>query len=364
MLFAELHARLLRRIHLIPSALCVMGALSGLRAADDGGLKMRIGYVSEQPLAWRAGSGDPLQTWVGNLSVLFAGNAPAEDAYAATNLIGEESWEALGILVGADAVDLLPMRAADFLLDGEGAGLEALLTAGHGNTPGGTRFVLITSNTRKAPIAKIMDLENQTVLVDRDGCGELVDFWLDVLIAKNSGAPRRVPVSRPGERPQKPFGARFRVVSDASEAVLPVYFNEVAACVVSESALARVVALNPGQIPLGLKEALAVSPVLATHVLAARSTLKPEEKINAAQRAARETLPLPSGDCPLTTATPASLAPLRELLAVWKTLQPADTNAAPQARRRAAEPAPRRISARAAQGDSALRDSSLHSAPQ
>ena len=105
------------------------------------------------------------------------------------------------------------------------------------------------------------DLEGKTILVLRDGCGDLVDLWLDHVIPLNTGAQR------------KKF-ARYQTVTEPQEAILPVFFGESEACVVSEAAYGAVAAQNPDQfLKRLLKLEVSDSEDLPSHVVVCSNSL-------------------------------------------------------------------------------------------
>jgi hypothetical protein len=134
-----------------------------------------------------------------------------------------------------------------------------------------SRFVLLVSNT--SGIQNLRDLQNRTLLVHRDGCGNLVDYWLDAAIAAGTGMQRQ-------------SFARCQTVTQAREAVLPVFFGEADACVVSVAAYQAVVAQNPVQIPVRLTT-LAKSKELPGQVVACRLNLPLEIQRRVIEQARR-----------------------------------------------------------------------------
>lgn len=234
---------------------------------------LRIGYLAELPVSWRTGMADPLHSIARSLGTAFARPLDPEYPLPVDNLSGAASWEELArvILLGSTegGAELFPMQGYELIQHGGELNLKPLLIASR-NGAALTQFIILTSTA--SGIQNLRDLESRKILVHRDGCGYLVDYWLDSAIAVGTGKAR------------KGF-ARFQTVTQPREAVLPVFFGEVDACVVSLASYRSVAVENMAQIRQKLFQLPeAESKGLPAQVVACRGDLPPE-----VQRRVRET---------------------------------------------------------------------------
>ena len=228
---------------------------------------LKIGYLAELPISWRTGLADPLRNIARSLGTAFARPVDPEIPLPADNIFGAESWEEFSRTIqlgtnqlgSSDTVPLhlFPIQGYEMVEHGRALNLKPLLLATR-NGRWQTRFLLLSSSSAK--IQSLHDLKERTILIHRDGCGNLVDFWLDMEIAVRTGVPR------------KSF-ARYQTVTQAREAVLPVFFGEADACVVSETAYLAVCAQNPAQIAKKLNLTLATSEEMPAQVVACKIDL-------------------------------------------------------------------------------------------
>ena len=233
---------------------------------------LRVSYLAELPVSWRTGLADPIHNIARSLCTSFARPADTELNSSAGNLLGAESWGELSSTIQSGGAELFPLHGYEVVERARELNLKPLLLA----TRSGrweTRFVLLVSTT--SGIQSLRDLENRTLLVHRDGCGNLVDYWLDTAIAVGTGMQRQ-------------SFARYQTVTQAREAVLPVFFGEADACVVSVAAYQSVVAQNPVQIPAKLTT-LVKSKELPGQVVACRLNLPPEDQRRVIEQARRLT---------------------------------------------------------------------------
>lgn len=233
---------------------------------------LRVSYLAELPVSWRTGLADPIHDIARSLSTSFAPPVDIELPSPAGNLLGAESWNELSNTIQSGGAELFPLHGYEVVERARELNLKPLLLA----TRSGrweTRFVLLVSNT--SGIQNLRDLENRTLLVHRDGCGNLVDYWLDTAIAVGTGMQRQ-------------SFARYQTVTQAREAVLPVFFGEADACVVSVAAYQSVVAQNPVQIPARLTT-LVKSKELPGQVVACRLNLPLEVQRRVIEQARRLT---------------------------------------------------------------------------
>ncbi|MDB6070426.1 MAG: hypothetical protein JWL81_1597 [Verrucomicrobiales bacterium] len=226
-------------------------------AAPPLNTSLRVGYLAEVPVSWRTGFSDPLRTISRSLATGFARPVDPELPFFTENLIGAESWEDLSRDIQLGNAELFPLHGYEFVEQEDTLPLKALLLA---TRPKGwqTRFVILC--TKSSGLTKLGDLEGRKILIHRDGCGNLVDYWLDSAIAIGTGKNR------------KGF-ARYETVTQPREAVLPVFFGEADACVVSLAAYESVAMQNHLQITQKMAPFLAESKDLPGQVIACKSSL-------------------------------------------------------------------------------------------
>lgn len=194
---------------------------------------LKVAYLAELPVSWRTGLADPLRNIARSLGTGFARPIDLEIPLSADNVFGAESWDELSRSIQLGAADLFPIQAYEWVEHSRSLKIKPLLIATR-NGRWQTRFLLLAATGSK--IQSLHDLKDRTILIHRDGCGNLVDYWLDAAIPVGTGTPRKI-------------FARYQTVTQAREAVLPVFFGEADACVVSEAAYQAVCAQNPIQIP-------------------------------------------------------------------------------------------------------------------
>lgn len=219
---------------------------------------LRVGYLAEVPVSWRTGFSDPLRNISRSLATAFLRDADPEYPMPADeNLIGAASWEDLSRVIQLGGAEVFPLQAYEFVEQEDNMNLKPLLlaTRRHGWQ---TRFVVLT--TRTSGLTKLGDLEGRKILIHRDGCGNLVDYWLESAIAIGTGKNR------------KGF-ARYETVTQPREAVLPVFFGEADACVVSLAAYQSVAIQNQVQITQKMAPFLAESKDLPSQVIACNKDL-------------------------------------------------------------------------------------------
>lgn len=247
----------------LTAGVAMLGAVAPARSepSSAGPLPpLNISYLAELPVSWRTGLSDPLQNIARSLGSAFSRPVDLEYPLPANNLFGADSWEELSRRIQLGGTDLFPLQGYELLENGRLLGLKPLLlTTRNGNWQ--TRFVLLASSSSE--IQTLRHLEDRTILVYRDGCGDLVDYWLDTVIAVGTG------------RTRKSF-ARYQTVTQPREAVLPVFFGEADACVISTAAYRRVLIQNPVQIPEKLNLVLAESKDLPSQVVACRMEMPAE----------------------------------------------------------------------------------------
>lgn len=247
---------------------------------------------------------DPLHSIARSLGKAFAGPLDPQFALPVDNLSGAASWEELAHLIrlgsAAGGAELFPMQGYELLQHERELSLKPLLLA-HRSGTALTQFIILTHTT--SGIQQLRDLEDRKILVHRDGCGYLVDYWLDSAVARATGQPR------------KGF-ARFQTVTQPREAVLPVFFGEVDACVVSLSAYHAVAMENLAQIRQNLFQLPEVeSKALPTQVVACRMDLPIGEQRRVVETARHLTWAFGTESGTLGPAEDAAFDHLRALLA-------------------------------------------------
>lgn len=233
--------------------------------------ELKVGYLAELPVSWRTGLEDPLRSIARSLGTAFSRPVDPELPLPSENVFGAESWDELQRTIQLGTTELFPLQGYEMVEHGRELSLKPLLLATR-NGRWQTRFLLLAAPS--AEVQTLNDLRERTILVHRDGCGNLVDFWLDAAIAVGTGVPR------------KSF-ARYQTVTQAREAVLPVFFGEADACVVSEAAYLAVCAQNPGQIPQKLSLTLATSGEMPAQVVACKIDLPVDVQRRVLDRALR-----------------------------------------------------------------------------
>jgi len=227
-----------------------------LPAQTDSFPSLKVSYVTELPLSWRTGMADPLRNIARSLSVACARPVdPDIPLSAGENLSGADSWEELARSIQLGEAELFPIQGYELLQHQRELKLKPLLLATRNNS-WKTQFIMLGCGPR---IQMMDQLKESTVLVHRDGCGNLVDLWLDYAIQIGTGSLR------------KNFG-HYQTVTTAREAILPVFFGEADACVVSMAAYQSVMAQNPSQIRAKLK-VLDKSEELPSQVVACKEML-------------------------------------------------------------------------------------------
>ena len=230
---------------------------------------LKVGYLAELPVSWRTGLEDPLRNIARCLGTAFSRPVDPELPLPSDNIVPAESWDELQRNIQLGTTELFPLQGYEMVEHGRDLNLKPLLLATR-NGRWQTRFLLLAAPTSE--VQTLNDLKERTILVHRDGCGNLVDIWLDTAIAVGTGVPR------------KSF-ARYQTVTQAREAVLPVFFGEAAACVVSEAAYLAVCAQNSAQIPQKLSLTLAISGEMPAQVVACKLDLPVDVQRRVLERA-------------------------------------------------------------------------------
>lgn len=216
-------------------------------------------------------------------------------------------------------VDIASLTTVEFLALPAGSTHPRLIAAAMGGS-NTEQYVLLAR--KDSPYKKISDLKNRRLLVYSGLRGTLSPLWIDVLLAtENCGPPGRffgsiVPVNKP------------------SRTVLPVFFGQADACVVTRNGFAVMCEMNP-QISAQLT-VLATSPAFVPTITCCRSGMPAssfERTMNAVLNAqhsvtGRQILTLFQCDS-ITEIRDDEIASVRELLVAQTRLRAEDQTSSP-----------------------------------
>jgi hypothetical protein len=301
--------------------------------------EITISYISEVPWPSGAGEANPLERWAKRLSTDWA-PAPTDGNSRINNLRPELSWNQLRKSAVTGRAQIFVIHGYELLEQGTAAKIEALLTPAKNGKAATTEFVIYRRREPKEGARFTMSqLEDQDILVDRGGCGDLVYRWLETEIKPDTGDGR--PTSVEGSAHRETF-AEFRSANNAAEAILSVYFGTAYACVVSRESSADVFRSNPHGLEKRLEEVRS-SPALLKHIIACRKDIQPslrKEVINSAAAIRLEH----EGTWSLTVPAGQDMKSLSNLVTRWQELMggkeaaPPDTTAPPPITLRATGP--------------------------
>ncbi len=164
-----------------------------------------------------------VEVWANNLVVL-----KSTDMYLKTILYSD--LHSMENAFAQGNVDLLLLPVLDFLKIRNNYPIEPILIGNPGKDYGDN--YLLTVNKDKG-ITGLAELRGKELTIHPDGSEELINLWLKVLLNKN--------------KLQSPelFFSNIKYVNKATQAVLPVFFNQNDVCVVKKSALETINSLNP-----------------------------------------------------------------------------------------------------------------------
>ncbi len=130
------------------------------------------------------------------------------------------------------------------------------------NARGGDEYLLLINED--SGIRTLADLRRKSLNVYDNPRMCLASIWLETLLASsNLGAPRE-------------FLGRIGIHNNLSQVVLPVYFRQLDACLVTRRAFGTMCELNP---QLGRKlHVLATSPKVVTSLMAFHKDCAPEQR--------------------------------------------------------------------------------------
>jgi hypothetical protein len=268
--------------------------------------EITISYVSEVPWPADAGAANPLEWWGKKLSTDWA--APiTEDNARLSNLRPELSWNHLKKSATSGRANIFVIHGYELLEQGPAARIEALLTPAREGKAATTEFIILrrrdVTDNERFTMAK---LEDEDIVVDRGGCGDLVYRWLETEIVPETGKAHR-----------ETF-AEFHSASSPAEAILSVYFGDAYACVVSRESSKAVFRTNPKGFAAKLEE-VRNSPPLLKHIIACRQDMPPAQRKDVIRSASAIRLEH-QGNWTLTVPSNSDLKSLTTLIERWQYL--------------------------------------------
>lgn len=169
---------------------------------------LKIAYLAELPVSWRTGLADPQRNIDRSPGSGFARPIDLEIPLSADHVFGVESRDELPRPIQLGTADWFPIQAYQWVEHSRLLKFKPLRTATrHGRWQ--TRFLLLAAMGSK--IRSPHDLKDRTILIHRDGCGNLVGYWLDA-------------ASAVGIRTTRKIFARYQTVTQARESGAPGIF--------------------------------------------------------------------------------------------------------------------------------------------
>ena len=227
--------RVLRRG--IAAVLALLASVPGHARESERRLVFEVGYTTA--LAYDIAVNDSrtaTQGWVKTVIDRAGIDADAE-------VVIFQDLQPLVAAVNAEKLDLAVLLPLEFVEIADQAPLRPMLTT---SSRGSIlhEYVLLVSPDRGT--TSLAQLSGKSLVLEKGGKGRVPGMWLDVLLL------------RAGLTPSEVFFKSTRQVTSTSRAVLPVFFGQADACVVSREGFDTMVELNP---QLGAKlSVLAVSP--------------------------------------------------------------------------------------------------------
>ena len=221
-------------IFLVSTLFCSLGMADKVKTGRE---YLNVGYTKSvlSDVDWKDAQ-VAMDLWVKELS-----KASKNPLYPKSILI--DDLPALVRSINDKQVDVLGLSCLDYFKIKDKVNLEPAMVAIIGGKPS-KEFSLIT---RRDKFSKLKDLKNGKLLVsDEKPANGVPLMWLDTYLIKQEGLNSRQ------------LFASIKEVDKVSKAVLPVFFKQVDACLVSRSGFDTMVELNP-QIGEQLK-ILATSP--------------------------------------------------------------------------------------------------------
>lgn len=136
-----------------------------------------VAYVSEVPHQWTGSMGNPLELWARKLGSVWVASYAGGGATIA-NLRPELSWKRLEKLSRTGKADAFAIQGYELIERGAATNGKAAMVE------------CIILRRREAEPFRIAKLEKKKIRVDRGGCGDLVNRWLDCEIIPEMGAKR------------------------------------------------------------------------------------------------------------------------------------------------------------------------------
>jgi ABC-type phosphate/phosphonate transport system substrate-binding protein len=167
----------------------------------------------------------------------------------------------LSKLLKAGTVDIVSLPVSEFLLLEENLTTEPILVSVLNGLDYEEYLLLVGADSG---FNRLSDLKSRRMLVLNNLQGALAECWLEVLLGEQSLGP-----------PEQ-FFARVTRHFKTTQTLLPVFFHQGDACVVTRQGFTLMGELNP-QVAKKLR-VLAVSPPVVPHLTCFRATLKPAIK--------------------------------------------------------------------------------------
>lgn len=248
-----------KRFALLATVLCISLLVRGTGAAEgEGAFASRgilFGYSSRLiSQVTRSDAQAALTLWTRELTRL------ADYPVVARSIVYED-LTALVAAVHNKEIDIIALTPLDYLKIRDRVPMEpALIGVRNGRT--GDEQVLVVR--REDGIRNVNQLKGKRLTLLAGGAGEIPSLWLDTILAKQ-GFPDTA----------KFFGG-IKEVSKASQAILPVFFHQADACIITRNAFSTAAELNP-QIEQDLV-ILASSPEFPPGITFMRATLSKAQK--------------------------------------------------------------------------------------
>jgi ABC-type phosphate/phosphonate transport system substrate-binding protein len=164
-----------------------------------------------------------MQLWINTLA------RKAGDRYKGMAVMFKTVEEALEVARRGE-LEAVNLSAIDFLQAGEQAALEPMMVGVFADGTTMQEFVLLVRND--GGIGKLADLQGKKLLVNRLDW-QIARLWLEVLLCREGLPDSGVHLGK------------IASVEGASKQVLPVFFGQVDACIVTATGFATLAELNP-----------------------------------------------------------------------------------------------------------------------
>ena len=168
-------------------------------------------------------------------------------------------FDSADALIADNRYDFLTLTGFDFLALSRSMALTPLIILSKHDRPTET-LLLVTQQNRS--LQDLLNREKRVVVIDQNRTGEMSKRWLDTILLQ-AGYPA-----------SDQFFTTIKRANKTSQVLLPIFFGQADACVVTASAFSLMAELNP-QIETRLT-VLERSPELVTMLLCATDQAKPE----------------------------------------------------------------------------------------